>query len=311
MEPFVSVVIDNYNYGRFLARCIRSALEQDYPRDRFEVIVVDDGSSDDSRETAARFGDAIRWIAQKNQGQAGAFNTGLAAARGDIVCLLDADDFWEPEKINETAAGFQDPSVGIVQHPLCDADADGQPLPTLSPRWPPLYELKDYLSGRAALAAASGLAFRAEVLRQVLPIPLEISYASDTYLTVHGLFVAKARNLFPMLGYHRLHGQNNWAGFYASARKIERGLDYDPFYLLVEEMEDKRCEILLAMHRGRRSEAFSHWRELWRRHRATGFGSFRALTILLALLSPALYLRFYRLYGAKPWMVRLRESLLP
>jgi len=327
--PFVSVVIDNYNYGRFLPRCIASALDQDYPRERFEVIVVDDGSTDGSAQAAAGFGDRIRFIRQQNQGQPGAFNTGLGAARGDIVCLLDADDFWEPEKLRETAAGFADPAVGIVQHPLRDADAEGRPLATLAPRWPPCYELQDYLSGRAALAAASGLAFRTLVARQVLPIPADIAFSSDTYLTVHALFLAKARNLDRMLGCHRLHGGNNWAGQYGGADKLEaglrirrtfrrhldrkleaRGLACAPFFRLVEELEDERYEILIAMYRGRRAQAWDHWRGLWRRRAGTGLGAFRAATLALALLSPGLYLACYRFYGAQRWLVRLREALL-
>ncbi|MFA6004007.1 MAG: glycosyltransferase, partial [Elusimicrobiota bacterium] len=72
MKPFVSVLIDNRNYGRFLAQCIGSVLAQDYPADRMEIVLIDDGSTDDSLQVAASFGERIRVIAQANTGQAGA-----------------------------------------------------------------------------------------------------------------------------------------------------------------------------------------------------------------------------------------------
>ena len=85
--PYFSVVIDNFNYGRFLAQAIDSALAQDFPAGEVEIIVVDDGSTDDSREVAGRYKDKIRLIAQKNGGQAAAFKSGFAAARGQVIPL--------------------------------------------------------------------------------------------------------------------------------------------------------------------------------------------------------------------------------
>lgn len=90
----VSVIIPNFNNARYLADAIQSVLDQTYRF--FEVIVVDDGSTDDSRAIASRFGRQIRYIWQENQGLAGARNTGIRAARGEFIGLLDADDQWAP-----------------------------------------------------------------------------------------------------------------------------------------------------------------------------------------------------------------------
>lgn len=99
MEKLVSVVIPNFNYGRFLQSTIDSVLSQTY--DNLEVIVVDNGSTDNSRSVLESYGERIRTIFQNNQGQAAARNNGLEIARGDLIALLDADDYWESSKIEQ------------------------------------------------------------------------------------------------------------------------------------------------------------------------------------------------------------------
>jgi glycosyltransferase involved in cell wall biosynthesis len=98
-QPLVSVIIPNYNHTRFIPGAIQSVLAQTYSR--YEIIVVDDGSTDDSREVVARFGEKVRYIWQENQGLAGARNTGIRAAGGELIGLLDADDEWHPNYLEE------------------------------------------------------------------------------------------------------------------------------------------------------------------------------------------------------------------
>jgi glycosyltransferase involved in cell wall biosynthesis len=95
--PFVSVVIPCYNYGRFLAEAVDSVLMQRYPA--CEVIVIDDGSSDLTACVAQSYGGRVRYIHQKNSGVSAARNTGVRAARGEWVALLDADDTWRKDKL--------------------------------------------------------------------------------------------------------------------------------------------------------------------------------------------------------------------
>ena len=104
--PFFSVLICNYNYERFVGDAIRSALAQAYPRDRFEVIVIDDGSTDGSRDVLAGFAGTpgFRAILQENRGQSAAFEAGVLVAKGDYVCLLDSDDLYLPGKLGAVAA---------------------------------------------------------------------------------------------------------------------------------------------------------------------------------------------------------------
>ena len=91
-SPLITVIIGNYNYAHFLEQAIRSVLDQTY--ENVQLIVVDDGSTDHSRDIIHSFGDAVQAIFQENAGQGAAFNAGLALAQGDIICFLDSDDFY-------------------------------------------------------------------------------------------------------------------------------------------------------------------------------------------------------------------------
>src|SRR5690625_8009575 len=86
--PSVSIVINNYNYARYLGAAIESALEQTHPG--VEVVVVDDGSTDESREIIARYEGELRAIYQENQGQAAAWNRGLEEGRGEGIVFPGA-----------------------------------------------------------------------------------------------------------------------------------------------------------------------------------------------------------------------------
>lgn len=99
MTNSVSVIIPNFNYGRFLNRAIDSVLEQSHTN--VEILVIDNGSTDNSREVLEGYGAQISAIFQENLGQALARNNGLARASGDFIALLDADDYWEPSKIEK------------------------------------------------------------------------------------------------------------------------------------------------------------------------------------------------------------------
>lgn len=96
-----SIIIANYNYAGLVGEALETALEQLYPQELFEVIVVDDGSTDHSLDVIAKFGDRgnLRVISQPNLGQAAAFFAGAAVAKHDWLCLLDSDDGFKPEKL--------------------------------------------------------------------------------------------------------------------------------------------------------------------------------------------------------------------
>ena len=94
----VSVIIPTYNRSKLVTRAVESALQQTYPN--CEIIVVDDGSTDDTREILGSYKDRIKYIYQENSGQGVARNTGIRAARGKWIAFLDSDDIWLPEKLS-------------------------------------------------------------------------------------------------------------------------------------------------------------------------------------------------------------------
>ena len=111
--PLVSVVIPAYNCGAYLAMAVQSALDQDYPLK--EIIVVDDGSTDDTPDVLAQFGERIVVVNQPNSGVAAARNLGMQTARGELIALLDADDLWLPGKLHKQVAYLNaHPELGAV-----------------------------------------------------------------------------------------------------------------------------------------------------------------------------------------------------
>jgi glycosyltransferase involved in cell wall biosynthesis len=114
MNPhFVSVVIPTYNYGRYVTAAVDSALAQTYP-DR-EILVIDDGSTDDTRDRLRPYLDRIRYIYQDNQGLSAARNTGIRAAGGESIALLDSDDLWHPRKLEiQVEYLVRSPEIGLV-----------------------------------------------------------------------------------------------------------------------------------------------------------------------------------------------------
>ena len=123
MGRSVSVIIPTYNYGRFISDAIHSVLDQ--TQAAAEIVVVDDGSSDDTREVVGKFGDSVKYIRQENAGVCAARNTGVRESRGDLIAFLDADDTWQPTALEKQAARFaSDSSIGLVHCGLREFDGD-------------------------------------------------------------------------------------------------------------------------------------------------------------------------------------------
>ena len=122
--PNVSVVIPAYNCAEFLPAAIESVLAQTYSD--LEIIVIDDGSTDETLSAVTRYLDRIHFLRQPNKGLPGARNTGIRAARAPFIALLDADDTWLPEKLELQMPRFTDPAVGIVYSDFSVRYADGR-----------------------------------------------------------------------------------------------------------------------------------------------------------------------------------------
>ena len=122
--PLVSIIIPTYNYGRYVAKAIRSCLDQNYGS--LEIIVVDDGSVDDTAEIVRGFGTRVVYIFQENRGVSAARNAGLHRAGGSFVAFLDADDYLMEDSVAVRAEVLQNhPDIGIVFTDTYSSDGEG------------------------------------------------------------------------------------------------------------------------------------------------------------------------------------------
>ena len=114
MNPKVSVIVTCYNYGDYVSKCLKSIELQTFKD--FEVVVVDDGSTDNSKSEIKKFlkDKRFRYIWQKNSGQANAKNNGIKNSHGDFIAFLDADDFWEIDKLEKQLELFSSKDIGVV-----------------------------------------------------------------------------------------------------------------------------------------------------------------------------------------------------
>lgn len=214
--PLVSIIINNYNYGRFLPDAIASALRQTY--DRVEVLVVDDGSTDHSREIVASYGDQIIPILKENGGQASALNAGFARSRGDIIIFLDADDLLLPDIASQVVDAVRsNPAAVRAQYRMEVVDALGQPTGVLKPprhvAIPSGNLQRHVLTFPADLPwlPTSGNAFSARVLRQIFPMPEpNFRILADFYLSHLTPLFGPVISIDRVGAYYRVHGSNNY-----------------------------------------------------------------------------------------------------
>ena len=130
MPPSVSVVIPAYNQAQYLRQAIDSVLGQTY-RD-FEIIVVDDGSTDETAAIAKSYGEQVIYVYQENLGLAGARNTGIRHAQSKHICLLDADDEWLPQYLEKmTRLAAEDPGAAVYYCCAQGIDPHGDELPQI------------------------------------------------------------------------------------------------------------------------------------------------------------------------------------
>jgi glycosyltransferase involved in cell wall biosynthesis len=112
-EPQVSIIIPTYNRAHFLPDAIESVFAQTYRN--WELIVVDDGSTDNTKEVVEKYGSRVRYFYQENKGPGAARNLGIRQARGEYIAFLDSDDMWMPEKLERQVRLFErEPDVGLA-----------------------------------------------------------------------------------------------------------------------------------------------------------------------------------------------------
>src|SRR5215467_540284 len=218
-RPLASILISNYNYAAYLEAAVISSIEQTY--DRLEVVVCDDGSTDASPEILAQLqsrDSRIKVVYQENGGQALALNAAFLKCTGDIICLLDADDVFMPDKVKRVVdACAAAPHCGLAVNRMLRVDrtrrylGEVPLLSSLASGW-----MRPFLSLRAphvlpGFPPSSGLSLHRRVAEAIFPIPADFKAYADMAIQVLAPLMTPIVAIDAPLGEYRIHGANVFA----------------------------------------------------------------------------------------------------
>ncbi len=227
LRPRLSVIVNNYNHERFLPAAINSVLMLKMPL--AEVIVVDDGSTDGSREVIAAYGARITPIFQDNAGQLRACLNALARSTGDYVYFLDADDVVSAV-FAEIVPPLLDRNPAKIQFRLSSIDSDGAPLNSTFPSFPKRYGQAEIVRDMAAWGfyvtpPTSGNVFRRDVLERVASLRIDYETAVDGIALYLAPLVGEVATVDRPLAFYRLHGSNLHQQHVLSAVRLRKEIE--------------------------------------------------------------------------------------
>jgi len=226
-NELVSIIITNYNYGRYLAVSIASALAVDWPRT--EIIVVDDGSTDRSRDIVDGFVPmGIKKPYIENQGQARAAARGYSESRGEWIVFLDADDILDPS-IVRAAAKVMRPGWSMIQFRMRIIDGLGNPAGRFFPTYrqdttPEKIRSWAALTASYPAAPTSGNVLARSFLERIFPLEDGMDSAIDTYFISTAPFLGDVLTVDKPLVSYRIHGGNSSAQSTLDVTKIAHDL---------------------------------------------------------------------------------------
>jgi glycosyltransferase involved in cell wall biosynthesis len=219
----LSVVIPNYNYQEFVGQAIESALAVDAPR--VQVIVVDDGSTDNSREVIERYRGRVTIVHQANAGQREAYNAGFRLASEELVIFLDADDLLDASVFRQIAPLWR-AGISKLQFRMRTIDAHGRPLGNVIPQYADVPEPQQIRRWAATTTAyptppGSGNAYARRFLEQIFPLDDSCGKPGDASCLAAAPFLGDVVTVPVVLASYRVHGRNDGAASSLDVRQIQ------------------------------------------------------------------------------------------
>jgi len=225
-NPIISIVVSSFNYGHYLRECIDSALNQTYPR--VQVVVIDDGSTDESPAIIRDYSNYVDPVFQSNGGQGFVWNESVSHIRGSWVIFLDSDDRLAPCAADCVAAVAEEfPGIAKIHWPIRLIGSDGCPLGIQIPESPlpsgdRLAELIRFGFDRGPNLPTSGNAWCTKFVRRALPMPeQEFRIAADTWLLGLAPMFGSVVSIDAVCSEYRSHTTNNGA----DGSDCERAID--------------------------------------------------------------------------------------
>jgi len=241
-KPILSVLIDTYNHERYIEQAVVSAIEQDFPAADYEIVVVDDGSTDRTPEIVRKFAPRVRLLSKKNGGQASAFNAGFAEVSGDVVAFLDGDDWFAKGKLTAVMNALEkEPEAAAIGHGYYKVREDTSETEVCTPPQTKFLRLATPEAAREAMLCwrfllMGALTVRRKVLEKIMPIPEVLVFSADGPISIMAL-ADGVRILDQPLFYYRHHSDNLFSVDPKNAEKQRRS----------SEINEKMFELLAPM----------------------------------------------------------------
>ena len=328
--PAVTVLVDTYNHERFIEEAIVSVLEQDFPRAETEILVIDDGSTDNTLKIVRKFHLQVRMIQKANGGQASAFNAGIREARGEVIAFLDGDDWWAKQKLSAVMEYLSArPHVGVVGHGIYEVDSDTHQTKATTPQNVREIRFDSVEGGRffrqmMCFFGTSRVTIRRNVVSRVLPVPEQIVIEADEFLSFMSAAYSSAGLLEQPLTFYRLHSENLFQVRQKDEGKMRRiqtslavlgselrkrlsvaGISSDVINVIVKPLEVNSARLRLVLDGGMPWETFQTERadfEIAYKEGSAAYWLFKKFVLACALVLPPR--SFYRLrewYSLSTW----------
>lgn len=239
MKPLATALVDTFNHDKYIEQALVSVVEQGLSQSELEIVVVDDGSTDNTPAIVSKFVPRVKYLRKKNGGQASAFNAAFPYFNGSCLSLLDGDDWWAKGKLAIVLDALErNADVAAVSHAYYQFHEGTLETKLCGPPEPLFLHLGTLDAARLALHSwaflqPSALTVRRKVLERVIPIPETLVFSADAPFTA--VSMALGTLVLPQpLSYYRFHAGNLYAGDTGGRAKILRK----------SQMDEAMCAIL-------------------------------------------------------------------